>query len=105
MNELLRLLAWEWVNITLEYTATAGWARLSRWGATVAGVNLVTHPVLMLVLARFGYAPGFVAACEGVVLAAEWGMLCAVYRGVSRLRLLGLAAAMNVASYATGMAL
>lgn len=105
MSALLRLLAWEWVNIALEYAATAGWAGLPRWGTAVAGVNLATHPVLMLVLARFGYAPGFVAACEAVVLAAEWGMLCAVYRGASRLRLLALAAAMNAASYATGLAL
>lgn len=105
MSGLLHLFAWEWVNIALEYAATAGWARLPRWGAAVAGVNLVTHPGLMLVLARFGYAPGFVAACEVVVLAAEWGMLCVAYRGASRLRLLGLAAAMNAASYATGLAL
>lgn len=105
MSMLFRLLAWEWVNIALEYTATAGWARLPRWGAAVAGVNLVTHPVLMLVLARFGRDFGFVLACEGAVLAAEWGMLCAAYRGISRLRLLGLATAMNAASYATGLAL
>lgn len=30
---------------------------------------------MMLVLARFGYATGFVATCEIVVLVAEWGML------------------------------
>ncbi|MBR6023018.1 MAG: hypothetical protein IK066_11460 [Kiritimatiellae bacterium] len=105
MSAILRFLAWEWVNIALEYAATAGWVRLPRWGAAVAGVNLVTHPLLMLVLARFGYERGFVAACEVVVFAAEWGMLCAVYRGTSRLRLLGITAAMNAASYATGLAL
>lgn len=40
MSALLRLLAWKWVNITLEYAATAGWTLLPRWGAAVAGVNL-----------------------------------------------------------------
>ena len=56
MTAFLRWLAWEWLNIALEYSATA-WVRLPRWFLAVAAVNLVTHPLLMLLLLRSGTAP------------------------------------------------
>ena len=95
-------LAWEWINIALEYTAVS-WARLPRLFLTVVGVNLVTHPLFTLLLARFGRSPRFVVPCEAVIFLVEWAILVAIY-GRSRWRRLGLVAfVMNAASYGTGV--
>ena len=55
MNECVAevgyFLAWEWINIALEYASVA-WVRLPRFFLAVAGVNLVTHPALMFLLQR-----------------------------------------------------
>ena len=58
MSMLLCCLAWEWINIALEYTAVA-WVRLPKLFLSVVGVNLVTHPVFMVMLERFGRDPLF----------------------------------------------
>ena len=95
-------LAWEWINIALEYTA-ASWSHLPRLFLTVVGVNLVTHPLFTLLLAHFGRSPRFVVPCEAVIFLVEWALLVAVY-GRSRWRRLGLVAfVMNAASYGTGV--
>lgn len=70
---------------------------------TVVGVNLVTHPLFTLLLARFGRSPRFVVPCEAVIFLVEWALLVAVY-GRGRWRRLGLVAfVMNAASYGTGV--
>lgn len=108
MAAVLHVLAWEWVNIALECTATA-WVRLPRFPLAVAGVNLVTHPILMLLLARYGRELRVVLPLEAAVVMAEWTMLCALYRGLGKrtpLRFLfAVSVLMNAASYGTGLLL
>lgn len=111
MAVIMHILAWEWINIALECTATA-WVRLPRFPLAVAGVNLVTHPLLMAILARFGRSPGLILPCELSIVIAEWAMLCAIYRGggagegpSSRRFLLAVSLLMNAASYGTGLLL
>ena len=102
MAALCYFLAWEWINIALEYTAVS-WARLPRLFLTVVGVNLVTHPIFTLLLVRFDRSPRFVLPCEAVIFLVEWAILVAVY-GRTRWRRLGLVAfVMNAASYGTGL--
>ena len=102
MSALVQFVVWEWINIALEYTAVS-WSRLPRLFLTVVGVNLVTHPIFTLLLARFGRSPRFVVPCEAVIFLVEWALLVAVY-GRTRWRRLGLVAfVMNAASYGTGL--
>lgn len=53
--------AWEWINIALEYAAT-GWVKLPRWFIAVVCVNLVTHPVFSFAIDVFGRSAFFCAA-------------------------------------------
>ena len=102
MTALCWFLAWEWINIALEYTATA-WMRLPRWFLAVVIVNLMTHPVFTLALDVFGRSTPFVLSCEAAIVLAEALMLMAVY-GFRRWRLLFAASLlMNGASYFTGL--
>ena len=103
MSALVQFVVWEWINIALEYTAVS-WSRLPRLFLTVVGVNLVTHPIFTLLIARFGRSPRFVVPCEAVIFLVEWALLVAVYDGRARWRRLGLVAfGMNAASYGTGV--
>ena len=102
MGAILYCLAWEWINVALEYTAVA-WARLPRLFWAVTGVNLVTHPVFMFLLERFGRDPLFVLGCEIVIPLAEWLMLTAVYGRLRWRLLLGVSVLMNAVSYGTGL--
>ena len=102
MRMALCFLAWEWINIALEYTAVA-WTKLPRLGIAVVGVNLVTHPAFVLLLGVFGSETVFVVSCEAVIFAIEWALLVACY-GLKRWRFLALVAfVMNAASYLTGI--
>ena len=102
ISALLYYLAWEWINIAIEYTAVA-WARLPRLFLAVVGVNLVTHPVFMVVLGLFGRDPVLILGCEMVIPVVEWLLLMAAY-GRERWRLLlGLSVLMNSVSYGTGL--
>lgn len=102
MTVLIQFVVWEWINIALEYTAIS-WSRLPRLFLTVVGVNLVTHPLFTLLLARFGRSPRFVLPCEAAIFLVEWVILVAVY-GRTRWCRLGLVAfVMNAASYGTGL--
>lgn len=104
MRELLYCLAWEWVNIAIEYTAAA-WTRLPYLFWAVAGVNLVTHPVFMLLLERFGRDPLFILGCEIVIPVVEWLLLLVVYGRLRGRLLLGISFLMNAVSYGTGLLL
>jgi hypothetical protein len=110
MAAVLHILAWEWINIALECTATA-WVRLPRFPLAVAGVNLVTHPLLMAVLARLGRSSCIVLPCEGLVVLAEWAMLRVIYHhGHAEARpsvrfLFAVSLLMNAVSYGTGLLL
>ena len=102
MRMALCFLAWEWINIALEYTAVA-WTKLPRLGWAVIGVTLVTHPVFVLLLGVFGSETVFVVSCEAVIFAIECALLVACY-GLKRWRFLALVAfVMNAASYLTGI--
>ena len=102
MSAVCYFLAWEWINVALEYTAVS-WSRLPHLFVTVVGVNLVTHPLFTLLLAWFGRSPRFVVPCEAVIFLVEWALLVAIY-GRARWRHLGLVAfVMNAASYGTGV--
>ena len=97
-------IAWEWINIALEYTATA-WVRLPRWFLAVVAVNLATHPVFTLALDVFGRSTPFIPACEAAIFLAEALMLMVVY-GFHRWRfLLGISLLMNGASCCAGLLL
>ena len=104
MTVALYYLAWEWINIAVEYTSVA-WARLPHLLWAVVGVNLVTHPAFVLLLECFGRSPCFVIPCEIAIVAVEFALLAAIY-GFARWRLL-LAASfvMNATSYGTGVLL
>lgn len=109
MAAILHVLAWEWINIALECTVTT-WVRLPRFPLAVAGVNLVTHPLLMAVLAHLGRSPAVVLPCEGLVVLAEWAMLSVIYHGhaearPSRRLLFFISLLMNAVSYGTGLLL
>lgn len=108
MAAILPILAWEWINIALECTATA-WVRLPRFSLAVAGVNLVTHPLLMAVLSAAGRSSSVVLPLEAVVVLVEGAMLCALYRhggaGPTRRFLVLVSLLMNAASYGTGLLL
>ncbi len=104
MSVFLYFVVWEWINIALEFTATA-WVKLPRWPLAVIGVNLVTHPVFTFLLGVFGDASGFVIPCEICIFMVEAVMLMAVY-GFRRWRfLLAVSLVMNAASYLTGVLL
>ena len=94
--------AWEWLGISLEYTAGA-WARLPRFFWATVGVNLATHPLFVVLLDTVGRTPTFVLSCEAVICLAEWGLLCLIYRRHPRRRLLAVSLAMNVTSYVTSL--
>ena len=102
MTALIQFIVWEWINIALEYTAVS-WSRLPRLFLTVVSVNLVTHPLFTLLLARFGRSPRFVIPCEAVIFLVEWALLVVLY-GRARWRRLGVVAfTMNAVSYGTGV--
>jgi hypothetical protein len=102
MKAICWLLVWEWINIALEYTATA-WVRLPRWFLAVVAVNLVTHPAFTLALDAFDRSTPFVISCEIAIFLMEAFILMAAY-GFRRWRLLLSAALlMNGASYITGL--
>ena len=102
MGAILYYLAWEWINISIEYT-TVAWVRLPKLFLAVVGVNLVTHPILMCLLEQFGRDPLFVLGCEVVIPVVEWLLLMAAY-GRARWRLLlGVSFLMNIVSYGTGL--
>ncbi len=102
MEEIICYLAWEWINISLEYTAVA-WARLPRLFWAVAGVNLVTHPVFMFLLEMVGRDAGFMFVCELGIFLVEWLLLVVVY-GRDRWRLLGgMTLLMNAVSLISGL--
>ncbi len=104
MTVALYYLAWEWINIAVEYT-TVAWVRLPHFLLAVVAVNLVTHPAFVLLLECFGRSPGFVIPCEIVIVAVEFVLLAAIY-GFARWRLLLIAAiVMNVTSYGIGVLL
>ena len=101
MRALCWFLAWEWINIALEYTATA-WVRLPRWFLVVVAVNLATHPVFSLALDVFRRTAPFILACEAAIFLAEALMLMVAY-GFSSWRILfGASLLMNATSYVTG---
>jgi len=102
MGALLYYLAWEWINIALEYTAVA-WVRLPRLFLAVVGVNLVTHPIFMVLLGQFGHDPLLILGCEMVIPVVEWLLLVAAYGRARWRMLLGVSFLMNVVSYATGL--
>jgi len=103
-------LAWEWINIALEYTSVA-WVRLPRLFLAVVGVNLLTHPVLMCLLdvtsSHLSSSDdwGMVVVLELIVFLVEWACLTAVY-GWSKLKTCaGTSLLMNLVSFATGVLL
>lgn len=105
MTAFLHFLAWEWLNVALEYSATA-WVRLPHWFAAVVAVNLATHPALTFFLDRFGCAPSILFPAEGAVSMVEAVILMILYRRHARpASLAGMAMLMNAASLATGLAL
>lgn len=102
MKALCWFLAWEWVNIAIEYSVTA-WVRLPRWFLAVVAVNLATHPAFTLALGSFGRSMPFVLSCEAAISIAEALMLMAVYGSRHRRLLFGASLLMNAASYFTGL--
>ena len=102
MSAILYYLAWEWINIALEYTAVA-WVRLPKLFLAVVGVNLVTHPIFMCLLEQFGRDPLFVLGCEVVIPVVEWLLLTAAYGRAHWRLLLGVSFLMNAVSYVTGL--
>ena len=102
MSAILCFLAWEWINIALEFAATA-WVRLPRWILAVIGVNLATHPIFTVLLVTFGRSTAFVLSCEVVIVCVEALLLMAVYGFDKWRRLLAVSLTMNATSYLTGV--
>ena len=102
MNTFAYFVAWEWINIALEYTAVS-WTRLPHLFWSIVGINLVTHPILVLLIEKFGRATAFVLPCEGGIVVMEALLLMALY-GFRRWRkMLGISLLMNATSYVTGL--
>ena len=102
MVALLYAIAWEWINIALEYTATA-WTGLPRWWLAVVGVNLVTHPVFVAMLDVIGRSYSSVLPCEICIVIVEAVLLMMVYGFRRWRRILAASVVMNAASYVTGL--
>lgn len=102
MSAILGFLAWEWINISLEFAATA-WVKLPRWFLAVVGVNLATHPVFTILLGTFGRSASFVLPCEAIIVCVEAILLMAIYGFNRWRRLLTLSFVMNGVSYVTGV--
>ena len=102
MTALLYAIAWEWINIALEYTATA-WTGLPRWWLAVVGVNLVTHPVFVSMLSIIGRSYSSVLPCETCIVVVEAFLLMLVYGFGRWRRIFAASAVMNAASYVTGL--
>ncbi len=102
MGAILYYLAWEWINIALEYTAVA-WVRLPKLFLAVVGVNIITHPIFMVLLEQFGHDPLLIFGCEMVIPVIEWLLLMAAYGRARWKLLLGLSFMMNIVSYVTGL--
>lgn len=102
MSAALWFAAWEWINIAIEYTASA-WVRLPRWFLAVVAVNLATHPAFTVTLPAFGRSVPLVVGCEILIAALEASMLACIY-GIGELRrTVPAALLMNAASFATGI--
>ena len=102
MNQVAYFFAWEWINIALEYTAVS-WTRLPHLFWSIVGINLVTHPILVLLIEKFGRAMAFVLPCEVAIVGVEALLLMAIY-GFRRWRkMLGISLLMNATSYVTGL--
>jgi len=95
-------LAWEVINISLEYTAGA-WLKLPRFFLVCVAVNLLTHPLFTLFLFRFGRAFGMICICELVILAVEAAVLTAIYGRVRWRRATLASLVMNGVSFGTGI--
>lgn len=105
MSKCLWYLAWEWINISLEYTVTS-WIRFPKWFWVVMTVNLVSHPALMFLLGRFGHNPRVLFPAEATVVLLETALLYLFYRRqASLVRIAGISLLMNATSFATGLAL
>lgn len=104
MAEFAYCLAWEWINIAMEYTA-GSWARLPRFFWVAVALNLATHPLFIWFVDRYDRASWAMFAGEAVVWTVEWALLCIWYRKVSRLKLLAVSVSMNAASWLTGVLL
>lgn len=102
MRMIFCYLAWEWINIAIEYSAVA-WTRLPKLFWAVVGVNLVTHPVFVFLLERFGRDPLFILGCEAVIPVVEWLLLMVAYGRIRWRLLLGVSFLMNAVSYVTGL--
>ena len=102
MNFCVYFFVWEWVNIALEYTAVS-WTRLPHLFWSVVGVNLVTHPILILLIEKFGRSMAFVLPCEVAVVGVEALLLMVIYGFRRWYKMLGLSLMMNVTSYVTGL--
>ena len=102
MNFCVYFFVWEWVNIALEYTAVS-WTRLPHLFWSVVGVNLITHPILILLIGKFGRSTTFVLPCEVAIVGVEALLLTVIY-GFRRWRkMLGISVLMNATSYVTGL--
>lgn len=102
MSVFLCYIAWEWINIALEYTVTS-WVKLPRWFLAVVGVNLTTHPVFVFMLERFGRVPSFILFCEAIIVLLEALLLMCLYGFNRWRRLFAIAFLMNATSYVTGV--
>ena len=102
LQQLIYYAAWEWLGISLEYTA-GSWARLPRFFWATVVVNLATHPLFVFLVVTVSRRASFVVPCEMAICLVEWGLLCMMYRQHPRLRLLAVSAVMNSTSYLTSL--
>lgn len=102
LASLLYYIAWEWINVAIEYTA-GSWSRLPRFFAATVLVNLLTHPLLTIMLLWQG--PSVILVLTGEVLAflVEAAVLKLLYRRLAWGRVLSISFAMNVTSFVTGL--
>ena len=106
MKVLLYYLAWEWINISIEFTATA-YVKLRRWFAAVVFVNLATHPLFVVLIEKFGTPPlQNSSEIRDMKRDAAFSVLLMLIYGRRRwLRLFLISLLMNAASYLTGVLL
>lgn len=105
MSMLSVFLAFEIINIALEYTATGWWVRFPNWILSVVAVNLMTHPLLMIVIAHYGSQNSLVIPLELAIAVTEWLVLVFIHGRNNAYRLLLASFVMNATSYSTGLLL
>jgi len=104
IRSVLYSIAWEWINICLEYTSIS-WLRLPKRFLSVLYVNLLTHPLFVLCFPDAGQNGKELILCEIVIFLVEGVVLTLFYERHKWKQTFLAAFVMNASSCLTGVLL